>query len=66
MLVHVVYHDEKHDFIKDTRLNEFIEAGKIARFLRSDGWVRVGADPTRVNSPDFAYSGVERRHPSED
>lgn len=66
MLVHVVYHDEKHDFIKDTRLNEFIEAGKIARFLRSDGWVSVGVDPVRTNPPDFAYSGIERRQKSED
>lgn len=61
MLIHVVYHDEKHDFIKDTRLGEFILAGKIARFLRGDKWVRIGIDPVRTNPPEFAYSGIERR-----
>jgi hypothetical protein len=61
MLIHVVYHDQKHDFIKDTRLDEFIEAGKIAMFLRSDGWVRVGVDPVRAKTTNSPYKGSERR-----
>ena len=62
MMIRVMYHDEKYDFIPASRLNELIEAGKIAMFQRGDsGWVRVGVDPIRSNNTESSYTGIERR-----
>ncbi len=64
MLIRVMYYDEKYDFVPASRLNELIEAGKIAMFQRGNsGWVRVGVDPIRTKETDDTYAGVERRHP---
>lgn len=45
MLLRVMYQDHRYDFIKASRLNEFIEAGTVAMFQRVGGLVRVGIDP---------------------
>lgn len=61
MLLRVMYPGQKYDFVKASRLNEMIEAGKITMFQRGGGWVRLGIDPIRTNNTTSSYSGVERR-----
>ncbi|AJE04638.1 GSU3473 family protein [Geobacter pickeringii] len=60
MLIRVRYTDDSYDMIKPWRLQEFISSGRIAAFLRSDGWVAVSRDPLRRGN-DRRYSGPERR-----
>jgi hypothetical protein len=61
MLIQVLYRDHRFDFIKTSRLNEFIESGRVSAFKRSKGWVRIGMDPVRVMRYDPSYEGRERR-----
>ncbi len=62
MMIRVMYHDEKYDFVPAHRLNELIETGRIAMFQRGNsGWVRVGVDPIRSKDTESSYSGIERR-----
>lgn len=60
MLIQVGYDDRRYDYVKDFMLDKLIEAGTIAKFRRSSGWVRVGVDPVRQRSSDN-YDGLERR-----
>jgi len=61
MLIQVLYRNNHFDFIKTSRLNEFIETGKISAFKRRRGWVRIGVDPVRITAQDASYPGKERR-----
>jgi hypothetical protein len=61
MLLRVMYRDQSYDFIKATRLNEFIEAGTLAMFQRSGGWARVVIDPIWTKNTTSSYNGAERR-----
>ena len=63
MLIRVIYQNQRYDFVKDSRLDEFIETGAIASFKRRRGWVRVGIDPIRATITDssYNYKGKERR-----
>jgi hypothetical protein len=61
MLIRVIYQNQRYDFVKDSRLDEFIETGAIASFQRRSGWVRVGIDPIRAATSDSSYGGEERR-----
>ena len=61
MLIQVLYRNNRFDFIKTSRLDEFIDTGKISAFKRRRGWVRVGVDPIRVTSYDASYPGRDRR-----
>ncbi len=61
MLLRIMYQNQKYDFIKASRLNEFIEAGTLAMFQRRGGWARVGVDPIRSKKTDPSYNGIERR-----
>ena len=61
MLLRVMYDDQRYDFIKAARLNEFIEDGTLAMFQRGGGWARVGVDPIRSKKTDSSYNGSERR-----
>lgn len=60
MLVQVHWTNNRYDYVKDFMLDSLIEAGVVARFLRSSGWVIVGVDPIRTNS-NSNYKGIERR-----
>jgi hypothetical protein len=62
MLIQVLYRNHRFDFIKTSRLDEFIENGQVSAFKRSKGWVRVGMDPIRAMRYDPSYQGKERRH----
>ena len=61
MLVQVNWTNNTYDYVKDFMLDSLIEAGVVARFLRSSGWVTVGVDPIRTNRPSSEYQGQERR-----
>lgn len=61
MLIHVNWSNDKYDYVKDFMLESLIEAGAVARFLRSSGWVTVGVDPIRSKTPSREYTGNERR-----
>ena len=68
MLIRVIYQNQRYDFVKASRLDEFIETGAIASFQRSGGWVRVGIDPIRATTADssYSYGGKERRQSREE
>ena len=61
MLVQVEWTNERFDYVKDFMLDSLIEAGVVARFLRSSGWVTIGVDPVRTSTPNREYRGSERR-----
>jgi len=61
MLIQVKWTNDRYDYVKDFMLDSLLNAGAIARFLRSSGWVTVGVDPVRSNTLDCEYSGSERR-----
>ncbi|WP_136514419.1 GSU3473 family protein [Geomonas edaphica] len=63
MLVQVHWTNKRYDYVKDYMLDSLIEAGVVARFLRSSGWVTIGVDPVRSRKDRMTYSGPERRHP---
>ncbi|HBG07908.1 MAG: hypothetical protein A2075_19055 [Geobacteraceae bacterium GWC2_58_44] len=61
MLVQVNWTNNTYDYVKDFMLDSLIEAGVVARFLRSSGWVTIGVDPIRSKSSGRDYGGDERR-----
>jgi hypothetical protein len=61
MLVQVKWTNNTYDYVKDFMLDSLIEAGVVARFLRSSGWVTIGVDPVREKSSAESYHGTERR-----
>jgi len=61
MLVQVNWTNNRYDYVKDFMLDSLIEAGVVARFLRSSGWVTVGVDPIRTSSASQRFEGIERR-----
>lgn len=61
MLVQVNWTNNTYDYVHDFMLDSLIEAGVVARFLRSSGWVTVGVDPIRIRQPNGDYNGRERR-----
>jgi len=61
MLVQVNWTNNRYDYVKDFMLDSLIDAGVVARFLRSSGWVTIGVDPVRSSKPIRQYNGSERR-----
>ncbi|MBJ6723648.1 GSU3473 family protein [Geomesophilobacter sediminis] len=62
MLVQVNWTNNSYDYVHDFMLDSLIEAGVVARFLRSSGWVTVGVDPIRTRKVGAnPYNGTERR-----
>jgi hypothetical protein len=61
MLIQVLYRNLRFDFIKTSRLEEFIKSGEVSAFKRRKEWVRVGLDPIREMTHDASYAGKERR-----
>jgi len=57
----VLYRNHQFDFIKTSRLDEFIASGKVSAFKRRKEWVRIGVDPIRSMPHDTSYEGKERR-----
>ena len=48
MLIHVMFPDNRHDFVKPGMLDPLIESCTITKFKRSSGWVTIGIDPVRT------------------
>jgi len=61
MLVQVKWANDGYDYVEESLLDYLIEAGSVARFLRSSGWVTIGVDPIRSNTSKHVYIGAERR-----
>ena len=61
MLVQVNWTNNRYDYVNDYMLDSLIEAGVVARFLRSTGWVTIGVDPVRSAKQLNTYNGPERR-----
>jgi len=61
VLVQVEWANNRYDYVKDFMLDRLIDAGGVARFLRGSGWVTIGVDPVRSNTPNHDYRGSERR-----
>jgi len=61
MMVRVIYHDNRYDMVKSTRLDDLISSNTVAKFERSSGWVTIGVDPIRVSKRNVPYNGKERR-----
>lgn len=61
MLVQVNWTNNRYDYVNDYMLDSLIEAGVVARFLRSTGWVTIGVDPIRTPKSNPHYDGAERR-----
>jgi hypothetical protein len=59
MLIKVRSKNNEYSMVKPFLLDELITSGKITKFLRSEGWVTIGVDRTRVS--DYRYNGPERR-----
>jgi hypothetical protein len=63
MLIHVMFPDNHHDFVKPGMLDPLIESRTIAKFKRSTGWVTIGIDPvrkTRRNTHSLTQSDMKK------
>ena len=61
MMVRIIYHDNRYDMVKSTRLDDLISSNAVAKFERSSGWVTIGVDPIRTPKNRQPYTGQERR-----
>lgn len=61
MLIPVIYPNGSHDLVKDFYLDYLIDAEKIDRFKRGDGWVSLSSGNVRRRKNKPTYSGPERR-----
>lgn len=64
MMIRVIYTNGAYDMINPRTLDEMLERGAVAGFMRKDGWAVIGRDPVRARSRQ-PYKGMERRtfHP---
>ena len=61
MLLRVVHQDGKYDYVTAAMLTRLLEAGEIALFERSTGWVPSGSAQVRKAESRAGHSGPERR-----
>jgi len=61
MLVQIKWTNKRYDYVQDFMLDDLIDAGVVARFLRSSGWVTIGVDPVRSKTTNGEFWGKERR-----
>jgi hypothetical protein len=61
MLIRVQYPDNRFDMVQGFLLDSLIQARRISKFQRSEGWVTIGVDPVRGMNADAPYKGPERR-----
>jgi hypothetical protein len=59
MLISVVYKNGECTLVDSNFLNQLIESKQVNKFLRLEGWIRVGIDQIRVMNDN--YKGVEIR-----
>jgi hypothetical protein len=58
-LIFVQNEDQSFGYVATADLDKMIFAGKIQKFLRSNGWVVIGCNAVRVKQ--LTYSSAERR-----
>ncbi len=63
MLIRVIYHDYRFDFVKPFLLDRELLLGRISMFRRRSGWVFVGIDPVRENRKNRRAGSFDRRQP---
>ena len=63
MMIHVIYENQRHDYIEASRFDDLIATFPIASFRRRGKWIRVGIDPIRSLTADSPVrpKGSERR-----
>lgn len=61
MKVQVLTHYDKIESVNVRDLRRLIASGEVLAFHRSDGWVKVGAEPVRGDG-GREYDGPERRN----
>ena len=61
MKVQVLTHYDKVETVNVRDLRRLIASGEVLAFHRSDGWVKVGAEPIRGDGGK-EYDGPERRN----
>lgn len=54
MLIQVRHSNNRFDYVKDSMLQELIDAKNISQFKRTSGWVTIGVDPIRKHKRDNA------------
>ena len=61
MKVQVLTHYDKIEAVNVRDLRRLIASGEVLAFHRSDGWIKVGAEPIRGDGGK-EYNGPERRN----
>lgn len=61
MLIHVMYPGNSYDYVREFILNNLIDAGKIVKFRRSEGWVSIDEGHVRSKALLHSYRGTEKR-----
>lgn len=61
MLLRVVHQDGKYDYVTGAMLTLLLEAGDIALFERSSGWVPSSSAQVRKAESRVGHNGPERR-----
>ena len=59
--IEVRYSDDSLGVAPRARLDALIDAGSIAAFKRSNGWVDVAKDPIRSTVSHWQFKGLQRR-----
>lgn len=59
--ISVRYADASLGVVSRSQLDELIEAGSIAAFERSNGWVDISTGPIRRKSSQWQFRGLQRR-----
>jgi len=57
----VRYRDDSQSVVNRSQLDELIETGSIAAFMRSGGWVDITVGPIRRQSSLWQFKGLQRR-----
>ncbi len=61
VLITVIYRNGRMGMVDAPQLDKLIHSKGIKKFLRSEGWVTIGADPVRKICNH--YEGREKRYP---
>jgi hypothetical protein len=60
MFIKAMYQNNEIEMVESSQLDRLISSNKIKKFLRFEGWVTIGIDPTRKESK-VNYKKSERR-----
>ncbi|KAF0219887.1 MAG: hypothetical protein FD174_1611 [Geobacteraceae bacterium] len=61
MQIRVIYLNGSAGIVDSSSLDYLINRREIAAFCRSDGWVRIGKDPTRKEKRPISRLGERAR-----